>query len=441
MSDETPDLESTTPSGKWLTDGPDPEFTLDLPHWSEPGPGELPPVFGAQETASDPGPRWRAGGGDFDDIEDMSFLGTDLDTSGVAEAGAAADTPESLFDEMPGDVPPLPSGTPVVAAPLPPAPAPPTPVAPTSVNVAPTPTPPPDSAPGVAAPMVPSSGGDRDILTAVGVGLLLAAVAAVALLLGTFASIVVVSIILALAVAEFYAATRSVGYAPAALVGIACAGLLPLALWWRGLVAYPVVLFLAVVVLLLWYLFGVSGDRALPNAAVTALGILWVGVLGSFAALLLLSPTPAGEDKGTGMLLAAVVATVAYDIGAWGVGRTIGRTQLASVSPNKTVEGLVGGFALAVIASVIGIGILKVEPWGELPGSLLDTIILGVVAALAATLGDLCESMIKRDMGVKDMGSLLPGHGGLLDRFDALLFVMPATWCAAIVLDIAVAPF
>ena len=62
--------------------------------------------------------------------------------------------------------------------------------------------------------------------------------------------------------------------------------------------------------------------------------------------------------------------------------------------------------------------------------------ILGVVAAVAATLGDLCESMMKRDLGVKDMGSMLPGHGGILDRFDGLLFVMPATWCAGLAIGI-----
>ena len=65
-----------------------------------------------------------------------------------------------------------------------------------------------------------------------------------------------------------------------------------------------------------------------------------------------------------------------------------------------------------------------------------DTIVLGVVAAVAATLGDLCESMLKRDLGVKDMGSILPGHGGILDRFDGLLFVMPAVWCAGLALNI-----
>lgn len=425
------------------------EFVLDLPHWSEPSPTELPPItgiFGDDEAAAkDPGPRWRGGNSDFDDAGDMSFLGDDLDTSGVARAGADVPSVDDL-DDISGDritlsSPRIESST----ATIPPAPIvsaskSPAPVAP-SIPAADPPRPetvavmePP---PGVAAP---SAGGDRDVLVAVGVGLLLAAVAAVALILGPLVTTVVVSLALAMATAEFYAATRSVGYAPAALVGIAVAGLLPIAIWWRGLIAYPVVLFLALVVILLWYLFGVSGDRALPNAAVTGLGVLWVGVLGSFAALLLKSPTPDGVDKGTGLLLAAIVATVAYDVGAWAVGRTIGRTKLASVSPNKTLEGLVGGFATAVLASVVGIGMLKVAPWGELPGSMTDTIILGVVAALAATLGDLCESMIKRDMGVKDMGSILPGHGGLLDRFDALLFVMPATWCAAIVLGIAIPP-
>ena len=78
----------------------------------------------------------------------------------------------------------------------------------------------------------------------------------------------------------------------------------------------------------------------------------------------------------------------------------------------------------------------RITPFGQDPGDLGAAFVLGVVAALAAPLGDLCESMLKRDLGVKDMGSMLPGHGGLLDRFDALLFVLPATYFTARLLDL-----
>ena len=126
---------------------------------------------------------------------------------------------------------------------------------------------------------------------------------------------------------------------------------------------------------------------------------------------------------GIGMLTGAIIATVAYDVGAYFVGRQFGKTPLSPSSPNKTMEGLVGGAAAAVVVSVIVLGIVGVFPWDT--GSAL---ILGLAVAIVAPVGDLCESMLKRDLGLKDMGSILPGHGGLLDRFDALLFVLPVTY-------------
>jgi len=116
------------------------------------------------------------------------------------------------------------------------------------------------------------------------------------------------------------------------------------------------------------------------------------------------------------------------------IGRIVGRTPLSAVSPNKTMEGLIGGMAVAFGVAVLIVG--RITPFGQDPGDLGSAFVLGVVAALAAPLGDLCESMLKRDLGVKDMGSMLPGHGGLLDRFDALLFVLPATYFTARLLDL-----
>jgi phosphatidate cytidylyltransferase len=151
-------------------------------------------------------------------------------------------------------------------------------------------------------------------------------------------------------------------------------------------------------------------------------------MLGSFAGLMLT------DANGIGMLLAAVLATVGYDVGGLFVGRLVGRTQLAAVSPNKTMEGLVGGMVVCFAVCVLVVG--RITPFGQGPGDLMSVAVLGIVTAVAAPLGDLCESMIKRDLGIKDMGSILPGHGGLLDRFDALLFVLPATYYTARMLDL-----
>jgi phosphatidate cytidylyltransferase len=107
----------------------------------------------------------------------------------------------------------------------------------------------------------------------------------------------------------------------------------------------------------------------------------------------------------------------------------MGRTPLMPrISPNKTVEGLLGGMAAAFIVSILVSN--TVSGWDQ--GGLLDGILLGLVIAVMAPLGDLVESMIKRDLGVKDLGTMLPGHGGIADRFDALLFVLPAAYYVAV---------
>ncbi len=279
----------------------------------------------------------------------------------------------------------------------------------------------------------------RDLMSAVGVGLVLAVIAAGALWAGPLYATVLVSVALFLAAAEFYNAVRHVGYDPATFAGVAFTGLLPLAIYWRGLVAYPIILFLAILAGMLWYLFGASGARPVANIAITFLGMAYIGILGSFAVLQITSLSLVEnvfEYHGTGMLLAAILCTVAYDIGAYFAGRSFGRTPFSSASPNKSLEGLVGGTVASLVVSVLIVGMLDIAPWGAAPGGWIQSIILGLIVAVAATIGDLLESMLKRDLGVKDMGSVLPGHGGLLDRFDSLLLVLPATWCTAAALGI-----
>ena len=258
----------------------------------------------------------------------------------------------------------------------------------------------------------------EDMLLRVATGVALAVAALITFRIGPKAAVVLIAVVLGLAVAEFFAATRRAGYQPAALLGIAATAALPLAIYWRGLDALPLVLFLTVGFSMVWFLIGVGNESPLLNVGVTVLGVAYVGVLGGFAAMML----SLWGDRGIGILLGGIVATVAYDVGGLFVGRAVGRSQLSAASPNKTVEGLVGGMALCVVASTVLVS--QWQPWGTWKHGF----VLGLCAAIAAPLGDLCESLLKRDLGVKDMGTLLPGHGGLLDRFDALLFVLPVTY-------------
>jgi phosphatidate cytidylyltransferase len=269
-----------------------------------------------------------------------------------------------------------------------------------------------------------SSGGDRDMRVAAGVGVGLLVAALVLFQLGTVATMVLVTAILGVAAYEYFTATQRAGFDPLMPVGVTATVGAVLAAYNYGEVALPLVVVLSVVVCLVWYLIDAGGERPMANIGATLLGICWVGIFGSFAGLLLMAP------NGIGLLVAAIVPTIGYDVGALFVGRSAGSRPLSSASPNKTVEGLVGGMVLALLAGTL-LGAFGPEPFGSLGEGLK----VGLVVAIAAPLGDLSESLIKRDLGIKDMGTLLPGHGGVLDRFDALLFVLPAIWYLARVSD------
>ncbi len=274
--------------------------------------------------------------------------------------------------------------------------------------------------------------GGRDMNSAIITGVLLLVLALVAINLGPLVALGLIVIMTALSAGEFFNALRVAGYQPITLLGLASSIAMPIAVYTRGLQAVPVLLALTVVFGLLWYLVGVAHEMPVMNLGVTLLGVLWIGVLSSFgAAMLETADRFSLPGDGTGLLLAAIVVTIGYDVGAFFAGRSFGRTPLTSVSPNKTVEGLIGGAVAAAIASVVFFNIVGIaEPWAT-SGTLMNAIMLGIVGAIMAPLGDLAESLIKRDLGIKDMGAILPGHGGFLDRFDALLFVIPAVYFLA----------
>lgn len=270
-------------------------------------------------------------------------------------------------------------------------------------------------------------GAGRDLPTAIATGGGLALLALALLRFGPPGAVVgLVAVLAVLAVGEFFTALRRAGHRPAHLLGLVATGGLILGAFWKGVAAFPVVLALLVLFTFASYVID-PVKHPLQGITMTIGGVMWVGFGASFAALMLQG------THGTGAFLAAVVGTVAHDVFAYAIGRVAGRSQLApELSPNKTWEGLIGGMVGAVVGLGI-MGVLGVAPVDQM----LDALLIGVAIAIAAPIGDLAESMIKRDIGVKDMGSILPGHGGFLDRFDGLLFSLPTVWLMLLALDLA----
>jgi phosphatidate cytidylyltransferase len=278
----------------------------------------------------------------------------------------------------------------------------------------------------------PPSG--RDLPVATAVGLLIAAVFVAALMWRPLGVIALVTVILGLAAVEFYDRVTEKGYRPAIAAGIAACVAAPLGAYWIGERALPLVVafgFMAAAA-------GFIGARSIesgpmPNASITTLGIIWIGLLGSFAALILrFSTIPGSPTWGTDTLFLLALGVVANDVGAYFVGSAAGRTPLRPwISPHKTVEGFIGGSLLTIVALVVvGIG-----EWSDTWTSTGHLLLLAIVISVMAPIGDLVESMFKRNLDVKDFGSIIKGHGGVLDRFDGFLFTLPAVYYLSIVLE------
>jgi CDP-diglyceride synthetase len=275
-----------------------------------------------------------------------------------------------------------------------------------------------------------SEPGGSSIGLRVGTGIAVAIVALLAFRLGTVTSLILTVIVVTFAAGECFGVLRRAGYHPATLLGLVGTISLMVGAYSKGIAAIPLVLVLITVFTLVWFLFGIERGSPVAGTAATLLTVGWVSLLGSFAGLLL-SPSTFPDRHGIAFLLGAIIATVANDVGALVIGGWLGSRPLApSISPNKTWEGLMGGAVFSILVSTVVVG--AIHPWSPANAALL-----GVVVAVVAPIGDLCESLLKRDLRLKDMGTLLPGHGGVLDRVDALLFVLPATYYLVRALNIA----
>lgn len=178
-----------------------------------------------------------------------------------------------------------------------------------------------------------------------------------------------------------------------------------------------------------FYLLFKPKVATIADVATSVLGLFYCGYLPSFWILVRMLPHTEAVGEGLQVTFLAYGCIIASDIGAYFVGRAVGRTRLTDISPKKTVEGAIGGIVMSVILSMLGSYWLQ-WPWWWASGPML-----GFLIGLTSLLGDLTESLMKRDAGVKDSGDLIPGHGGILDRGDSYVFTAPLVYFFLVLLE------
>jgi len=245
---------------------------------------------------------------------------------------------------------------------------------------------------------------------------------------GDWALAILLSVLSALAAWELFRIARETGAFPLEPAGIALAALLPIAIHAqrRGVYTLSLTAIVAMVLVLfastIW-LRGPAG-KPLSSVATTAFGVLYAGLF-SYVYALRYHDYAVGAGAGTALVLLPVLLTWANDVGAYTFGRAFGRKKLIpSISPGKTVEGAIGGLGLAIVICLLYVRFILMR-YAQLGLTIQGAVLFAIVVSVAAQTGDLAESLLKREAGLKDSSRIIPGHGGILDRFDSLLFVMP----------------
>ena len=211
---------------------------------------------------------------------------------------------------------------------------------------------------------------------------------------------------------EFFRICRMGGRMPNEVIGLAAAVLFPPAALVSGLLACSLVIFVMLMACACWYVF--TPRASVADVAVTAFGPLYTSL--AFSSVVLIRKFDPGLT-GALVTLAVMLSIWANDAFAYFVGSALGRHKLAPrISPSKSVEGFIGGIFGSVLVWVL----LAVFVVGDM--SVPMAVLCGLVVGVAGVIGDLFESRLKRGAGVKDSGNVLPGHGGLLDRSDSMLF-------------------
>ena len=262
----------------------------------------------------------------------------------------------------------------------------------------------------------------RDLRAAIGVGVALGAVVLASLFVykPVFLGVIVLAVVVGLWELTARLSERKgvhVPLVPLAAGGAAmtCVGYL------RGAEGAWVAMALTVLVTMAWRMTH-APENYLRDTTAAVFAAFYVPFLATFVAMML------AADDGAQRVVVFLLLTVVSDTGAYAIGWRFGRRKLAPrISPGKTREGLFGAVAFAMAAGALCLHFLIDETtWWQ-------GLLLGLAVAVSATLGDLAESMIKRDLGIKDMGTLLPGHGGVMDRLDSLLPTAPVVWLLLVV--------
>lgn len=249
-------------------------------------------------------------------------------------------------------------------------------------------------------------------------------VAVVCSLVGGIPFLLAMNLVIGAGLFEFYRMMEAKGIRPYKTVGVALGLVVSWYVYFQGGLFSSLFITLALIVIMVLELFRKDGELAVFHMSTTILGVFYVAWLGSHVILLRqLGEGLKPADIGGFLVIFAFALAWGADTGAYFVGNAIGKTRLLPrVSPRKSVEGALGGvlaaLGVAFIARATVVPMLSVA----------DAVVLGLAAPVVGLLGDLVESLMKRDVKIKDTSHALPGHGGMLDRFDSVLFVAPLVY-------------
>ncbi|WP_367320556.1 phosphatidate cytidylyltransferase [Streptomyces sp. HUAS ZL42] len=282
------------------------------------------------------------------------------------------------------------------------------------------PEPMPDASQPAPQPQKKSAGRDLSAAIGVGVGLGAVIIASLFVVKAVFVGVIAVAVVVGLWELTSRLQERKGIKAPLVPLALGGAAMI-VAGYARGAEGAWVAMALTALAVLVWRM-AEPPEGYLKDVTAGVFAAFYVPFLATFVAMMLTA------DDGPWRVLTFLLLTVVSDTGAYAIGWRFGRHKLAPrISPGKTREGLLGAVSFAMVAGALCMEFLIDD------GSWWQGLLLGLAVAASATLGDLGESMIKRDLGIKDMGTLLPGHGGIMDRLDSLLPTAPVVWLLLVI--------